>query len=185
MRTLGEAWTWYEHNRTLLNMMERLGDRYWSELPWDGRLGNDHRFRLLEGIQVADMARGVLGEFDDLAIFVMFSVFESIVRRMVAEDLQPEVAALRHEALQKSAAKLMQNIAQGSFSNNILELFKRKGQQPDHQPINSLVEEVNRVRHYRNWVAHGRKEADRPKPMLPRNAYDNMQAFLEHIRRPG
>ncbi len=183
MRTLEDAWTWYDQNRTLLNMMKRLGARYWAELPWDGKLGNDDEFRLLAGDQIRDMAQGVLEEFDDFAVFMIFSVFESIVRGEVADTLQPEIDSLQHPALQRSAKTLLRNLAEGSFHNNVLELFKRDGREPENQPINSLVEEVSRVRRYRNWVAHGRKAAEQPKPINPRSAYDTLQAFLSHIRR--
>ena len=110
MRTLDDAWSWYEHNRRLLKMMQRLGDRYWAELPAGGRLGNDSDFRRLGGDEVGGMARKVLAELDDLAIFVIFSVFESIVRQTVADDLQDEIGSLSHPALQRSADKLLQNI---------------------------------------------------------------------------
>ena len=181
MRTLSDAWTWYHSNRNLLNMMKRLGERYWSELPWDGKLGNDDNFRLLEGDEVAGQARGVLAEFDDLAIFVIFSVFESIVRRELAEDLQTEIDGLQHPALQRSAARMLQNIAEGSFSANVLDLFKRDGRESSNQPTNSLIEEVSRVRRYRNWVAHGRRDADQPERLNPKNAYDTLQTFLDSI----
>jgi len=181
MRTLEDAWTWYDRNRKLLIMMNRLGTRYWEELPWAGTLGNDDHFRLLTGEQIQEMAQGVLEEFDDLAVFVIFSVFESIVRRNEAKDLETEVAGLRHPVLQRSAKTMLRNLAEGSFYNNVLELFKRDGREPENQTVNSLVEEVSRVRRYRNWVAHGRKATGRLDPISPRNAYDTLQAFLSHL----
>lgn len=181
MKTLGEAWTWYEHNRALLTMMKRLGERYWADLPWQGRLDRDDHFRMLDGIEVAGMARAVLDEFDDLAIFVLFSVFESVVRRRVAEDLQSEVEGLKHPALQRTAQGMLRNIAEGGFYHNVLDLYKRDGKDPQNWAINPSIEQVNRVRRYRNRVAHGRKEADRPDPMKPRQAYDALRDFLAVI----
>ena len=183
MRTLVDAWAWYDQNRKLLVMMNRLGGRYWEELPTGGRLGNDDDFRRFEGHQIQAMAQEVLNELDDLAVFVLFSVFESIVRSQVAKDLQPEVAGLRHPALQRSAQALLRNIDESSFHANVLELFKQDGKIPGSLAVNSLIEEVSRVRRYRNWVAHGRKEEDRPpQPIPPKDAYDTLQAFLTHIR---
>lgn len=185
MRSLDEAWAWYEHNRALLDLLKRLGDRYWADLPWDGRIANDDEFRLIEGDQVAAMARGVLKAFDDLAIFLLFSVFESIVRAAVAEGMQPEIGALQHPALRRVASRMLDEIAEGSFHNNVLELFKRDGKQAANQPVNALVEGVNRVRRYRNWVAHGRRVDDRPDPIRPNTAYDTLQAFLNHLDSPA
>ena len=183
--TLADAWAWYDRNRKLLVMMDRLGGRYWEELPTGGRLGNDDDFRRFEGHQIQTMAQGVLDELDDLAVFVLFSVFESIVRREVAKDLQPEVAELRHPALRRSAQTLLRNIDEGSFHANVLELFKQDGKLSGSLAINSLIEEVSRVRRYRNWVAHGRKGTDRPNLITPRDAYDSLQAFLTHIDQAG
>ena len=185
MKTLEDAWAWYDQNHKLLVMMNRLGGRYWEELPTGGRLGNDDDFRQFQGDQIRDMAKEVLDELDDFAVFIIFAVFESIVRRKVAEDLQPEVASLRHPALRRSSQSLLRNIDEGSFHANVLELFKQDGKAAGSLVINSLIEEVSRVRQYRNWVAHGRKETERPHPMRPRNAFDNLQAFLTHIGQPG
>ncbi len=185
MKTLEDAWAWYHHNHKLLVMMHRLGGRYWEELPAGGRLGNDNDYRQFRGEQIRDMAQQVLDELDDLAVFMIFAVFESIVRRKVAEDLQPEIATLQHPALRRSSQGLLRNIDEGSFHSNVLELFKRDGQATGGPVVNSLIEEVSRVRQYRNWVAHGRKETERPAPMKPKNAFDNLQAFLTHIGHAG
>ena len=46
-----------------------------------------------------------------------------------------------------------------------------------------LVEEVNQVRRYRNWVAHGRRDDLRPKDNVePREAYDRLTRFLAALR---
>ena len=183
MRNLEAAWVWYDHSRTLLRLTHRLGTRYWAELDWDGPLGRDELFKHLEGDQIQEMAHLVLAEFDDLAIFVFFSVFESAVRQQVADDLASEITGLKHPALQRSARRMLQNIEEGSFYQNVLELFKQDGREPGSLAVNSLVEEVSRVRRYRNWVAHGRKVKERPSPMAPKDAHDTLQAFLTHIRR--
>lgn len=181
MRSMGDAWDWYQNTRKLLRLMGRLGSKYWNEMPWDGDMGRDDHFRLLEGVDVRRDVDTVLGEFDDLAIFVIFSVFEAIVRDHVATEVEAEVSGLRHPALQRSAKRILQNIEEGSFYNNVLDLFKRDGSEPESDSANSLVEEVSQVRRYRNWVAHGRREERKLFTLVPEDAFDRLRAFLSHI----
>jgi len=42
------------------------------------------------------------------------------------------------------------------------------------------MEEVNQVRRYRNWVAHGRRDGP-PAAVDPRTAYDRLQRFLDRM----
>src|SRR5438067_915759 len=181
MKALGEAWNWYKKTKDLLKVVGRLGGEYWDELPWDGDIGRDDKLRLLEGVNVKSDADSVLAELDDLAIFVIFSVFEAIVRDHVAREVEAEVSGLRHPALQRSAKKTLQNIEEGSFYNNVLDLFKRAGNGPESDAANALVEEVSQVRRYRNWVAHGRREEKKPFTLAPRDAFDRLMAFLNYI----
>lgn len=178
MKTLDDAWAWYTKNRHLLRLMSRLGGRYWNELfPEGSRLGKDDRFRHLEGVEVQRDANTVLDEFDDIAIFVLFSVFEASVRDRVKEDIEAEVTGLQHDALRRAAKRIVQNIEEGSFHANVLELSKDR----DHD----TVEEVNQIRKYRNWVAHGRR-GPKPPTVHPRDALDRLKTFLEMIGpKPG
>jgi hypothetical protein len=57
----------------------------------------------------------------------------------MAQDLQAEVANLKHAALKRSASKMMQNIEEGSFYNNVLELFKVDGKEADGQGARQLL----------------------------------------------
>jgi hypothetical protein len=43
-----------------------------------------------------------------------------------------------------------------------------------------LVEEVNQVRRYRNWVAHGRRTKQTPV-VRPEVAYDRLKRFLNKL----
>jgi hypothetical protein len=94
MKTLDQAWDWYARNRRLLLLMSRLGRRYWKDLPWEEMEKDDH-FRSLEGLDVQRDANAVLAEFDDIAIFVFFSVFEAMVRDHVWEEVKGEVSGLK------------------------------------------------------------------------------------------
>lgn len=174
MRTLGEAWSWYTKGRRLLQLMGRLGRRYWNDLPWEV-MGRDDSFRSLEGIDVQRDADEVLAEFDDIAIFVFFSVFESIVRDHVWGELSSEVASFSHPALKRIAGRLRENIEEGSFYAHVLDLYK------ESDP--NLLEEVNQIRKYRNWVAHGRRKEKKEENTTPSDAFTRLQAFLTLIGR--
>jgi hypothetical protein len=75
------------------------------------------------------------------------------------------------QSIQLSAipSTTQKTLREGSFFR-VLEAYKG--------PVDvKLVEQINQVRKYRNWVAHGR----RGKPdanVEPRDAYDRLQAFL-------
>lgn len=181
MKTLGDVLKWYEQNRQVFRLASRLGDLQWSELPWEGKLGRDDQFRLLEGTDLAGMANAILAEFDDIAIFVLFPVFESIVRQAVLDGVRDEVAGLQHPALRQSALRMREEVEEGGFAHNVLALFKQDGLTSEGKIANSLVEEVSRVRKYRNWVAHGRKDKDRPPDMLFRDAFGALKAFLDFL----
>jgi hypothetical protein len=121
--------------------------------------------------------RTALKPLDDLAVLVLFSVFEAIVRAKLMAQIQDEKAGLRHAVLRKAAGDAEDGIENGSFKNNVLDAFK-------YPPSadKSLIEHVNQVRKYRNYVAHGK----RGKPadfVSPRMAYERLQQFLELIER--
>jgi hypothetical protein len=168
MTSLEEAWRWYESTRHQLQLMSRLGRLHWPVLPWEGPLGRDDSFRLLEGAQVEEEAAVGLAPLADLAVVVLFSVFEAEVRRRVLEQMEGEVKNLKHPALRRAAADVTEQVAEGSFFH-VLEPFK--GTHAD------LIEEVNQVRRYRNWVAHGKGGAY-PDNVAPEMAYDRLRRFL-------
>ena len=55
----------------------------------------------------------------------------------------------------------------------LLEQFKG----PDR---NDLIESVNQVRKYRNWVAHGRR-SKKPESVTPDMAHERLRAFLQQL----
>jgi hypothetical protein len=63
------------------------------------------------------------------------------------------------------------SIEQGSFFR-VLEPYKDVDA--------NLVEEVNQVRRYRNWVAHGRR-TDQPAAVDPTTAYGRLKRFLARL----
>ena len=120
-------------------------------------------------------ARYWLEPFDDLAILVLFSVFESIVRENVILQAKPDLDHLRHPTMKRAGEDALEAIEEGSFFL-VLEPFKAEGHA-------NLIEQVNQIRRYRNWVAHGR----RGKPdsyVSPVMVFDRLQQFLNVIRKP-
>jgi hypothetical protein len=171
MKTLHEAWIWYQETRRVLRATRRLGDLHWDRLPWDGDLGRDDELKPLKGPQVARGADQGLRQLDDLAIVLFFSIFEAMVRERIRTEVGVEKLTLRHPVLQIAANEAERKLDRGSF-HQVLELLKRYG--PD------LVEQVRQVRRYRNWVSHGRRGGP-PLPLNAKSAYARLSAFLTRL----
>jgi hypothetical protein len=173
MTTLTEAWRWFETTRTHLARSRRLVTHYWDDLPWDGRLGTDPAFAHVDPDTDADEALAATGELNDLAVLVLFSVFESIVRERVLTEVGKEADGIRHPILRRAADEAQRWVDDGSFAR-VLDAYK---------PAvgTDLVELVSQVRRYRNWVSHGRR--GKPKVQInPQMAYERLQQFLDAIR---
>ncbi len=117
----------------------------------------------------------VLGDLDDLCVLLLFSVFEATVRERVLADVVDELPIVRHPALVQAIATLKDSIGQGSFYR-VLDPYKDLDV--------DLVEQVNQVRRYRNWVAHGRR-GEPPESVTPNNAYLRLKRFLDQLEAPG
>ena len=116
--------------------------------------------------------RTALDYLGDLAIVVMFSVFESLVRDRVLTHFEAATSGTIDPVLRRALDATRDGLAEGSFYR-ILEAHKERG----NVERNDLIEEVNQVRKYRNWVAHGRR-GSQPDLVTPQAAYDRLQAFL-------
>ena len=172
MNTLDDAWRWYSVTRENLLRMNRLSRLYWRKLPWDGVLDRDDEFRLLEAADVASDTRYGLDFLDDLAIVVLFSVFEAAIRGHVKQEVEAEAAGIVHPVLRKQVEDALWVVNEGSFAR-ILEPYKSQG-------YADLIEEVNQVRRYRNYVAHGRR-GDQPASVTPPAAFDRLTRFLTAV----
>jgi hypothetical protein len=168
MMTLDDAWNWYNTTKLQLNLFSRLARKHWGELPWGGTLGNDDSFRDLGGEEIEAGSEYCLEHLDDFAVLLLFSVFESIVRDRVVQGIQNERPSLKHPHLVRIVGDALDGIEHGSFYR-VLDVFK--GEDP------ALVEEVNQVRRYRNWVAHGRRLKP-PEAVSPQLAYERLNRFL-------
>jgi hypothetical protein len=171
MKTLRDAWLWYAATSAQLYRMERLAEKHWEELPWAGAFGRDDTFRPLRQPEVVEEAKRGTEPLDDLAVLVFFSVFEAQVRAHVHEQVEREARTLEHPSLRHAAQESLQRIEDGSFFR-VLEPFKSIDVH--------LVEKVNQVRRFRNWVAHGRSN-ERPAMVDPREAFERLRDFLTAI----
>jgi hypothetical protein len=177
MRTLDEAWRWYQDTVQQLQLMQRLARKYWKDLPWPQRLEADDHFRNLEATEVIQGTESSLLPLHDLAVVVLFSVFEAEVRQRVLDEMKGEVDALEHRALILAAEEAQERIAEGSFYR-VLQPFK-----DEHA---DLVEQVNQVREHRNWVAHGkRRTAKQRNNVTPEMAYERLSRFLKALDNPA
>jgi hypothetical protein len=143
-------------------------------------MGRDTFFRDLEPGGVSREAAFVADQLGDLAVLVLFSMFEASVRESVLAVVRPEAEQLRHPSLRYAAREACLGIEEGSFFR-VLEPFKPEGHA-------DLIEQVNQVRRYRNWVAHGRRgqpPGNPPIPIDPRTAYERLKRLLEIIQPPS
>jgi hypothetical protein len=156
--------------------MRRLARKYWDDLPWStGSFGpRDAEFRTLEASDIlAETTKG-LEPIDDLAIVVLFLVFESQVRDYLVDQIQPQAGTLTNPILQDAAEDAIQGIKEGSFYRRVLEPLKKQAQA---RVSPELVTAIDQVRQYRNWVAHGRRDAP-TNYVTPRVAYERLTEFL-------
>ena len=167
--SLADAWRWYESARRLVRTMGRLGENHWNNLPWDGDLGRDNHLKDLTSGEVVNDSQTVLDDLDDLCVLLLFSVFEAAIRERVLADVEAELPPLRHVAIKRAFDEMKEGIEHGSFFK-VLEPYK------DFDA--DLIEQVNQVRRYRNWVAHGRRTAQ-PAVVNPTTAYDRLKRFLD------
>ncbi|HTU93594.1 MAG TPA: hypothetical protein VMF69_26170 [Gemmataceae bacterium] len=169
--SLADAWQWYESVKKLTLAMRQLGNKHWDSLAWEGDLGRDNRLRDLTSPEIAERSDAILADMDDLCVLLLFSVFEALVRERVLADITAEMPALRHPAIQRAIEGLKQDIEHGSFFR-ILDHYKALDV--------DLVEHVNQVRKFRNWVAHGRRGVPE-NTVDPPTAYKRLQRFLDKL----
>lgn len=153
IRSLEDARDWYEAVLKLVGMMDRMARRYWGEeaegLTLKETLHQDNVFRHLESATIQDLAKRVIEDLDDLAVLLLFSVFEAAVRERTLEEMDRELdKPPRHLVLKKAVGDAKDAVGHGSFGR-LTESYRELD--PDTRTL------VDQVRHYRNWVAHGRR----------------------------
>jgi hypothetical protein len=167
IRSLEDAWNWYISVRTLAYDMRHLAGRC-DRPAWAAALSLDNRLRDRTGAQLSDMAKRILDDLDDLAVLVLFSVFEATVRAQAGADVDHETAQISHVAVLEAVKDLQEAIKNGSFAK-VVKAFK--GMDTD------LTAQVNQVRRFRNWVAHGRRDAPENN-VAPQDALDRLGRYL-------
>jgi hypothetical protein len=171
MMTLDEAWNWYVKTERQLTLFGRFGRKHWEKLPWEGELGRDEKLKTLAAQDIEADTDFSLDHLNDFAVLILFSAFESIMRDRARADVQGERDRLNHPLVTRILDEAVHDLAQSSIFR-VLDVFK--GQDAN------LVEEVNQVRQYRNWVAHGRR-GNPPFGIDPGTAYRRLKRFLDRF----
>jgi hypothetical protein len=172
IRSLEDAWRWYEAVSDLVGMMDRVARRYF--LPELGKQTLEetlHRDdKLHDSATIRDLAKRVTEDLDDLAVLLLFSVFEATVRERTLEEMDRELEKPpRHLVLKKAVGDAKDTIEHGSFGR-LTESYKALD--PDLRTM------VDQVRHYRNWVAHGRRGSVKNN-VDPKAAITRLEQFLK------
>ncbi len=172
--TLDDAWNWYAATKRQLKLFGRIGQKHWDDLPWDGALGRDDQLKSVDAGVIMEETGFCLEHLDDFAILVLFSAFECVVREQVLSMIEDE----RKRQSRLLVTQILDEARQESRRGRVLRLlgfFKNQDA--------GLVEEVNQVRRYRNWVAHGRQGV--PWAAVdPETAYKRLKRFLGRFTEP-
>jgi hypothetical protein len=170
IRSLDDAWKWYSAVRTLAYDMRRLAGK-WDDPELQRIVGRDNRLGDRTAADLADGTNAILEDLDDLSVLLLFSVFEATVRDRARADVDRETASIQHPAVLRAVKDLKEAIENGSFGR-VTESYKTIEV--------DLTEQVNQVRKYRNWVAHGRR--GRPENSVePRSAIDRLRRYLARL----
>ena len=170
IRSLEDAEKWYHSVKSLAVDMKRMAS-LWDREEIAEVLSRDNRLRDVTSADLSDMAATILDDLDQLAVLVLFSVFEATVRARTEADVNREIAELQHPAVLSAVNDLKDSIKNGSFGK-ITAAYKKMG--------TDLTEEVNQVRTFRNWVAHGRQGAP-PNNVVPDQAIDRLHRYLARL----
>jgi hypothetical protein len=126
MNTLADAWRWYTATKRNLERMCRLGEKHWAHPSLAGTpIRQDDEFKTLEATDiVAETALG-LKPIDDLAVVVLFSVFESRVRQFLVDLVEPQASAITDPILKEAADDAVRGVIDGSFYRRVLGRVER------------------------------------------------------------
>lgn len=174
IRTIDDARKWYDSVQLLANLASRLARRYWPEEFASRTLGEtlhrDERFRDLEAAELEQLADTVLEDLNHLAVLLIFSVFEAQVRGQALEGLGEITPTIpEHPVLKKAIKEAEDRIESGSF----YKLTEAYG--PSDVDLRTQVDQIRR---FRNWVAHGRR-GQAAQNVTPEIAVDRLRRFLQ------
>lgn len=101
-----------------------------------------------------------------------------LVRSYLVDTLRPAASRIVDPILKDAADEMLLGIDRGSFFRQVLKPLKKQ-----KQVSKNLVEQVDQVRKYRNWVAHGRRK--RPEHNVsPQQAFERLKEFLAAVGIP-
>ena len=86
-------------------------------------LSRDNRLRERTAADLMNRANAILDDLDDLAVLVLFSVFEVTVRDRAKADVDRETASIQHPAVLRAVKDLKEAIENGSFGR-VTESYK-------------------------------------------------------------
>jgi hypothetical protein len=161
MKTLKDAWLWYESARTNLLRMRRLGTHHWGdESLKNASIWLDDRFKEVEAIDIERETDLAIKPLEDLGVLVLFSVFEAAVRDHLEGIIRPMTGNLGHPILEHAAEKVLEGIKQGSFANQVLTPLQDQGR-----------------------IAHGKREPRDPSiiNLDAKEAFERLKEFLETL----
>jgi hypothetical protein len=179
MKTLQDAWDWFESASINLQRMKRLGNKHWNdESLQNASIWNDEKFKHLEASDIVLETTKAIQPLNDLGVLVLFSGFEAAVRDHLESVIKPLTATLGHPILQHAGENVLDGIRQGSFANHVLTPLQDQG-----KILPELSDKVKQVRDYRNWIAHGKRD---PRPqniinLTAKEAFARLNDFLENL----
>lgn len=180
MNRLDDAWNWYRRTREVLGLVRSLA-KDWD----DGRLPETlHIFKRDEvkqwtGSEIESWANEALEELEDLALVHLFAAFEASIRNRLVVGVEPERDRAEHQFARQAIEKALKEIRIGSFGPILDRLATRH---PD------LKEQIQQIRRYRNWVAHGKADLEGGGHLPrtdPASAYQRLKKFLQLIEDPS
>jgi len=179
IRTIDDARNWHSSVQRLAGLVNRLARRYWSEESGSKTLAEtihrDDDFREMEAADLEQLAKRVLEDLDDLAVLLIFSVFEAQVRDLALEGLEEITPTIpEHPVLVKAIDEARERIEHGSF----FRLTESYG--AGHIDLRTQVDQIRR---FRNWVAHGRR-GQAAQNVTPESAADRLRRFLQALEPP-
>lgn len=179
MKTLLDAWQWYESTKTNLARMRRLGTHHWNhDSLQNASIWLDERFKEVEAEDIKQETDRALKPLEDLGVLVLFSVFEAAVRDHLEAIIKPLTNNLGHPILEHAAENALEGIKQGSFAKQVLTHLQEQG-----RITPQLSDKVKQVRDYRNWIAHGKREPRDPSivNLDAKEAFERLKEFLETL----
>ncbi len=98
IQSLEDAWEWYDAVRMLAQDMLRLAAK-WDTDEFQALVNRENHLRDRAGQELAARSTRILDDLDDLAVLLMFSVFEATVRDRARADVEREADSIRHPAI--------------------------------------------------------------------------------------